>query len=260
MSTFFRAVYCEWLKRRRSFASWMVLVGGFFTPLVVVVARLMYPERLVKVYSAPDFWQQLWVNSWESMAIFFLPMGAVLATSLVTQLEFKNNAWKLVNTLPLSRATVYFSKLLVIVAMMGQFFVLFNVGIFLSAVIPWGVSDGLPFPAQAIPIQTFMVQNALYFVDCLPIVAIQYMVSLQFKNFMVPIGVGFVAWVGALAALPWKFGFIIPYIYCMLNYLKQGVTSKAVIPAFNFHLLALGYFAVATLVGYWLFATRRERG
>lgn len=260
MITFYNAVRCEWLKRRRSFASWMVLVGGFFTPLVVVVARLLYPERLVKIYSAPDFWPQLWISAWESMAIFFLPMGAVLATSLVTQLEFKNNAWKLVNTLPLSRSTVYFSKLVVIVAMMGQFFVLFNVGIVLSALVPWGVVEGVPFPANPIPWQSFLLQNGLYFVDCLPIVAIQYMVSLQFNNFMVPIGLGFVAWVGALAALPWKYGYVIPYIYCMLTYLKQGVPSKAVIPTFNFHLLALACFMVATGIGYLLFAAKRERG
>ena len=71
----------------------------------------------------------------------------------------------------------------------------------------------------------------LYFIDCLPIVAAQFLISLRFKNFLVPVGVGFLAWVGALASLPWKFGYLIPYTYCMLNYVKDHPGGKAVIPS-----------------------------
>ena len=36
----------------------------------------------------------------------------------------------------------------------------------------------------------FLKEDALYFIDCLPIVALQYLISLRFKNFLVPVGAG----------------------------------------------------------------------
>jgi lantibiotic transport system permease protein len=258
--TFVNAFQSEWLKKKRSLASWLVVIGGFFTPAIVIVARLLNHDKLAAIYSSNGFWNQLWKNSWESMAIFFLPMGAILATSLITQIEYKNNAWKQVHALPLSLTTIFFSKLAVILAMMVQFFVLFNLGIYLSAALPYLLVGTVPYPDRAIPYLHFLKENLLYFVDCLPIVALQYLISLRFKNFLVPIGVGFLAWVGALASLSWKFGFVIPYTYCMLNYLKDDPTGKAVIPSVDIHSLAIGYFLLFTVLGYCLFVTKTEKG
>ena len=257
---FVRALQGEWLKKKRSLASWLVVVGSCFTPAVVIVARLVSHDQLRQLYAADGFWYQLWRNSWESMAIFFLPMGAILATSLVTQIEFRNNAWKQVHTLPLSLATIFFSKLAVVLLMLAQFFALFNLAIYLSAVVPHLLVSGVAYPQAPIPWPAFLKDDMLYFVDCLPIVAAQYMISLRFSNFLVPVGTGFLAWVGALAALSWKFGFAIPYIYCMLNYLKDDPNGKTAMPPVDIHAMALGYFILFTIAGYWLFVTKPQKG
>ena len=257
---FFHAVESEWLKRKRSLASWLVVVGSVFTPAIVIIARLVNHDTLQQTYSADNFWTQLWKNSWESMAIFFLPMGAILATSLVTQIEFRNNAWKQVHALPISLATIFFSKLVVVVLMMIQFFLLFNVAIYLSAILPWLLGSHVPYPRPPIPWRTFLGDDLLYFIDCLPIVAAQYLISLRFSNFLVPVGIGFLAWVGALASLPWKFGYVIPYTYCILNYVKDSPGGKAVVPSVNFHWLAIGWFLLFTAAGFGLFVTRKQKG
>jgi hypothetical protein len=194
------------------------------------------------------------------MAIFFLPMGAVLATSLVTQLEFKNNAWKQIHALPLSLTTIFFSKLAVVILMLGQFFVLFNFAIYVSAVVPSLLVSGVPYPKSPIPLAEFLTDDVFYFLDCLPIVAAQYLLSLRFRNFLVPVGVGLMTWVGALASLSWKFGFAIPYTYPMLHYLKNDGGRKAAIPPVNIHAWALGYFLFFTVIGFCLFVTKREKG
>ena len=250
----------EWLKKRRSLASWLVVVGGLFTPGIVIAARLVRHDRLQEIYAAANFWNSLWKSSWESMAIFFLPMGAILATSLMTQIEFKNNAWKQVHALPLSLATIYCSKLAVILVMMAQFLVIFDLGIYLSAVVPCWLIGGVPYPSTPIPYQYFLKESALFFCDSLPIVALQYLISLRFKNFLVPVGAGFVLWVGALSALPWKYGFLVPYSYCMIHYLEGAPAGKVADPAVNIHAMALGYFLLLTAVGYGLFATKKEKG
>lgn len=257
---FLNSFNSEWLKTKRSLVAWTVVVGGFFTPLIIIIARLVRSEQLPRIYSAELFWQQHWKTSWESMAIFLLPMGVVLSTSLLTQLEFKNNTWKQLHTLPLSLTTIFFSKLAVIVVMMLQFFILFNIGIYLSAIVPWLLVSGVPYPKESIPYLTFLEENAYYFIDCLPIIALQYLVSLKYKNFLVPVGAGFLLWVASLSALSWKYGFTIPYTYCMYNYLKAGVQSRAAVPLVDIHVMAIGYFILITVVSYALYITSREKG
>jgi hypothetical protein len=89
---------------------------------------------------------------------------------------------------------------------------------------------------------------------------LQYLIALRFKNFLVPVGLGFVFWVGSLAALTWHLGYIIPYTYPMYNYLGSGVQTKAALPDVNIHLLAVGYFVVITIVSYVLYLTTKEKG
>src|SRR5215211_3701914 len=144
----FHSFQSEWLKTKRSLAFWMVVIGGFFTPSIIIVARLIRYERLLQVYSAENFWDLLWKNSWESMAIFFLPLGAILSTSLIAQLEYKNNTWKQLHTLPLSYTTIFFAKLAVILVLMLQFFVLFNLGIYIAAAVPYLLISGTHYPQQ----------------------------------------------------------------------------------------------------------------
>lgn len=260
MTTFIHSFQSEWLKIKRSLAFWMVVIGGFFTPTIIIVARLINYDKLPTLYSAEDFWTLLWKNSWESMAIFFLPLGAILSTSLIAQIEYKNNTWKQLHTLPLSYTTIFFAKLAVILVLMLLFFVLFNIGIYLAAIVPYLLVSGTPYPTQSLPYDSFLRANALYFVDTLPIVALQYLIALRFKNFLVPVGLGFVFWVGALAALTWQFGYVIPYTYPMYSYLSSGVQTKAVLPTLNIHWLAFGYFVVITVVSYVMYVTKREKG
>ncbi len=254
------ALRSEWLKRRRSLGSWLIVVGASFTPAIVTVARVVRHAGLPELYTADDFWTRLWSDSWESMAVFFLPMAAILATSLVTQIEYRNNAWKQVHTLPLGPATVFFAKLTVILVMMVQFFVLFDLGIYLSAVVPSLLVPGVPYPQAHLPAARFLADSARYFVDCLPIVAAQYLLSLRFRSFLVPIGFGFLAWVGALAAVSWRFGYLEPYAYSMLHYLVDKAARRVFVPAWDLRVLALGWFILFLAAGYGLFATRAQKG
>ncbi len=257
---FIRSFQSEWLKKKRSLASWIIITGAFFTPVVIIIARLIQHDKLKIVYASDDFWTLLWRNAWESMAIFLLPLGVILFTSLITQIEYKNNAWKQVHTLPLTLTTIFLTKLAVIIIMVLQFFVLFNIGIYLSAVVPCVLFGDIPYPRTPIPYTIFLKEDVLFFIDCLPIIALQYLLSLQYKNFLVSVGVGFILWVGAIASLSWKFGYIIPYTYCMFNYLKNSTNGKTAIPPLNIHYLAIGYFIVFTIVSYLLYITKKEKG
>ena len=260
MSAFAVAFVHEWRKTRRSAALWLVVAGAFFTPAIVTVARLFTHAKLPALYATDDFWLLLWKNSWESMAIFLLPMAAILATSLVVQLEYRNNAWKQVRTLPLGNATLFFAKLAVVLVLMALFLVLFDVAVWFSAFVPWLMVEGVPWPGSAVPLATFTAQTALYFVDGLPIVAATYLLGLQSRNFLVPIGVGFLIWVAALASVSSPFGVWVPYAYTLLNYLQLNPSARAVAVTHDIHGLAVAYAIVFTAIAYATFALQPRKG
>lgn len=257
---FIDSLHSEWLKQRRSLASWLVIVGAFFTPAIMVAARLVQHAKLPALYAADDFWVHLWRNCWESTAILFLPVGTILATSLIGQIEFRNNAWKQVHALPLRPSTIYFSKLAIVLLMLLQFILLFNVGVWLAAVVPALILPGIDMPTQPIPFRAFLRDDLLYFVACLPIVALQYALSVRFRNFIVPLGIGFVVWAGTLAAVLWKWSFLFPYAYVMLHYVNADPGSRVQPPPIPLYWPALAYFLAITVAGYIAFATRKEKG
>lgn len=257
---FLHAFHGEWLKRKRSFASSLVIAGSLFTPAIVAVVRLIHHRGLPSLYAADSFWPNMWRACWESMAIFFLPLGAILATSLIAQIEFKSNAWKQVHALPLSTAVVFLSKLAVILMMLIQFLILFNAGIYVSGMIPYWLVPGVPHPKGTFWSLPLLRESSLYFIDCLPIIAVQYLMALRSNNALVPIGIGFMAWVGALASVSSRFAIWWPYSYSTIHYLRDKPKGAHFAAYGELHWLAVGSFVLVTVVSYGLFVTRREKG
>lgn len=254
---FLRCFQSEWLKTRRSLSSWLVIIGALFTPTIVTVARLVKHQSLRVESISPKFWESLWTSSWESMAIFLLPLGIILAASLVTQIEYKNNTWKQLHTTPQSFTTIFFSKLAVITVMLVEFFVIFNIGFYLSGIIPCLLVPGVSFPAESVPYLFFLKENLRYFADCLPILGLEYLLSLQFSNFLVPVGGGIAIWIFSLSLLNWKYGYIFPYVYCALHYVAG---RGRYVPPVNIHPLAVGYFILFTIISYILYLTKKQKG
>lgn len=257
---FISSLQSEWLKKRRSLASWLVVVGAFFTPLIILAARIKNHAVLAKLYAAEDFWTKHWNQSWESMEIFLLPVGIILATGLIAQIEYKNNTWKQLHVTPQNFTTIFFAKFLVILIMLAEVFVLFNLGLYLSAAIPALIFGDVPYPAAPIPWRAFGAANVNFFVDCLPILALQYLLSLQFKNFLVPVGVGFAVWFLGIGLLSWEYSYLFPYIHGAIKFMiVTGHFADRQIPV-NIEYLALLYFAAFMAAGWFLYVTKNEKG
>ena len=258
---FIHCLQSEWLKKRHSLAAWVVVVGGFFTPSIILMARIKNASKIAPLYVADDFWIKLWNQSWESMAAFLMPIGIILAVGLITQIEYKNNTWKQLHTTPQRFATIFFAKFLVILVMLGQALVLFNIGIYLSAVIPSVLFSNIPYPAAPIPYRTFLMGNVNFFLDSLPILALQYLICLQFKNFLVPIGAGFVIWFLGIGMLSWEYSYVFPYIHSTIDFfISSRQFGSRKIPPINIQLLAVIYFVIITTVSFVLYVKKKEKG
>ncbi|RYD76421.1 MAG: hypothetical protein EOP53_14710 [Sphingobacteriales bacterium] len=257
MTVFINCFSSEWIKKRRSFADWLVWIGAFFIPVINTIIFLVYPSQLSKLHTAPDFWKAIYYRSWETMSVMLLPMGLVLAVSLITQIEFKNNTWKQLHTMPVSFTNIFFSKLAVIFLMLLQLIFLFNIGLCLSAVIPSLLNSSIPFPSYKIPVQFFIAENGKFFVVCLPLIALQYLLSLQFKNFLIPIGAGLALVIGGLIAISWKYVYLIPSSYTALHYF-QSIGKR--LPQHNILQWSVGYFVLFIILAYILYLFKKEKG
>ncbi|MFA7272711.1 MAG: ABC transporter permease [Crocinitomicaceae bacterium] len=247
---FLNSLSSEWLKTKRSAASWLCIIGGFFIPLI---SMLGFFYQKTSINALPDhIWQKHFNDLWHNMAVFLLPMGLILAASLITQIEYKNNTWKQVHATPQSFTTIFFSKFSVIVLMTMKFFLFFNIGILLSGIIPCLIYDG-HWPKEAIPYWGFLKGNGKFLITCLPLLAIQYLISLQFKNFLVPVGIGLMGLIGSLIGMTWSKIFISPYAYSIF----------IVFPLqrdFNIYAYAIVYFLLIMTAAYLLYYFKREKG
>jgi len=259
-ATFVNAFRSEWLKRKRSFASALIIGGSLFTPAIIVMVRLLHRQTLPRLYGGADFWVNLWRSSWESMSVFFLPLAAILATSLMTQLELKSNTWKQVHALPVSTAVIYLAKLAVVLVMLAEFLILFTAGIYAAGMLPYALVPGVPHPRGSFLALPLLRENALYFAACLPIIAAQYLIAVRMQNVLVPIGIGFMAWVAALASVSSRFAVYWPYGYTIIQYIRDKPKGAHLAAYTNLHWVSLIAFVVVTAIGYALFVTRAEKG
>jgi hypothetical protein len=193
------------------------------------------------------------------MEVFLLPIGIILATGLFAQIEYKNNTWKQVHTTPQWLTTIFAAKFVVILVMLVEVFALFNLGLYLSAIIPALLFSDVPYPSATIPFGDFWNANVNFFVDCLPVLALQYLLSLQFKNFLVPVGAGFAIWFLGIGLLSWEYSYLFPYNQGAINYMTATGHIKREIPV-NTEYLALCYFAVFAFAGWVLYVGKKEKG
>lgn len=246
----------EWLKQKGSLSTWLVITGAVFTPMVILVARLAFPKDLAKTYASPKFWENNWMQQWESMAILMIPMGIILASSLVTQIEYRNNTWKQWHVTPYSLVVLFSAKFFALFLLSVQFFLLFNVFIWLTALLIPLLLTQVPFPSEPIPWRFILQQNIHYFVHFLPMIALQFTLGLLFRNFLVAIGAGILLWVASIATFTWTYNYLIPYAHGSLYYLK---TSGRIQLSVDLAAWSLSYFVLFVILGYLCYRFRNEK-
>lgn len=113
---FFANTSAEFIKTKRSFALWLTILAAAFIPAINAIILLERPEMLLTKFEQTPWLTFLRFN-WKNVAAVILPMYIILITNLVVQIEFRNNTWKQVYASPRSFADIFFSKLLVIQAL-----------------------------------------------------------------------------------------------------------------------------------------------
>lgn len=246
--TFINNLMAEYIKTKRSAALWVCLIVGGFVPAVMLIEALINGGSINQKESS---WESVFGMSWIVMANFLLPMGVIIATSLIVQIENKNNGWKQVHAAPISYGTMYLSKLAILFIMTLQFILIFVILTIISCTIATLVNDG-KLPHDSLPIGTILNQGGQYLFACLPIIAIQFGLSLKFKNIILPMGVGLLGVIGAAIGLSWDYIQYIPYSHPLME--AQHKLDGSL------HWYTIGAFVIISILSFLLYRSKKDFG
>jgi hypothetical protein len=248
----------ELIKTKRSASFWVCVLGSGFIPLIFLLTyTLASSKNYPRLQSFP--WGIHFGQGWQAFSSFLLPMFVILICSLIPQIEYKNNAWKQVFASPQSLGNIFFSKFLTIHLMILFLFLLFTVFMIGSAVVSNLIISKYVFLKTPLDWVTLWKLNYQTYLSILGMSAIQYWLSLRFKNFIASIGIGLALLITSLIAVPfWNHVDTLPYAYPILT--MKNFTAKVAKSFPNHEIYSILYFAGFMLLAFLDMKYRKERG
>lgn len=197
----------------------LAIFSGFFIPVIFFIYYVTKSESLIPKEGINP-WDKFLSDQFQNTAPFLLPILFILQTSLVAQIDHKINGFKYVFTQPLKRWEVYLSKMFV-----ALFLILVSYFVFGSLLLIVGKVVGFIHPKLAFSNFAFPYLKVLNFllvtlIANLGIFSIQFWLSVKFKNFIVPIGIGMVLLISGLIVFRAPESIYFPYSYGITAFLK----------------------------------------
>jgi len=212
------SVFTEITKQKKTLALWGTILAPLFVVFVNFVIFFSHPELLAKQDTNP--WLKIAGNAINIYTILMLPLLITLVAFIVNNVEHKANGWKHLFALPVSRTTVYTSKVIITVAMVFLSLIIFDVFIILSGKLLSVLNPEINFGNFAMN-NEIIITSIKVFLASLLIITIQFLISINSKNFLVSIGIGVAGTIGTSMLLSWQHSDLIPYALPMLA--SQGL-------------------------------------
>jgi lantibiotic transport system permease protein len=258
--SFILSTQAEVLKTKRTASFWLSILGAAIIPGIFFLVFTFNPDDGAIRDFSTDAWGKMFYLGWEFFSAFALPMYIILISTLLPQIEVKNHTWKQVFASPQSLGNIYFSKFATIHLMILFCFVLFHVLMISVGVITNLMNPKFSFLHNSIDIGLLARLSLKIYISILGITAIQYWLSLRFKNFVAPVGIGLALVIGSFFALNFHWEHVYKYPYAF-PFLSANLMKKAGRPFLENHEWnSIGYFVFFTLLGFLEMKMRKEKG
>lgn len=197
----------EWLKLKGSGMFWLTLIMAAFIPAIFTIVGLFVTESAIPdVNSNP--WKDIIRNCFGGFGGFFFPIFLSLVVIRLTQMEHRGGGWKLIETQPISKSSLYlgkFSMSVVVAFLCITALVIFSL---LSGLIIMLVKSGSGYSKSPIPFTFILGLSFRLLISGLGILGIQYLFSVVISGFLGPFGIGLAATITGsillgLGKVPW---------------------------------------------------------
>ena len=126
--------------------------------------------------------------------VALFPLFIILICTLLPQIEYRNNTWKQIFASPQTKANVFLAKFINVHLLMLVFLVATHLFMFLTIVAINFIKPDLNLFKHPLNESIVLVNAANAYISMLAVCAIQFWIGLRFRNFIVPIGIGFALW------------------------------------------------------------------
>ncbi|MDB5083726.1 MAG: rane protein, partial [Bacilli bacterium] len=169
-----RNLMSEWIKLRKS-NIWLLSLVGFILQLIAGIVLLLnhyHPSPKV------NNWERLFSQGILYYGLLFFPLVVGIMGSLMCRAEHLAGGWKQLLVQPVSRSSVYLTKLIYLLMLIALTQILTLAGLLLAGLMN-GVHDPLPWAI-------FFKTLAIGWIAALPIALLQLWVAFSWRNFGAP--------------------------------------------------------------------------
>jgi len=216
MKPFILSFRSEFYKSRKTAGFWSAVILPLLLCLLIFAGFYSRSDKMV-MEPGMMLWVQFSGAILGVMGSLLLPMLIVFIGYSVNSIEHKADTWKTLFSLPISKFAVYSAK---------YFYALFLVFLCLTLFVLFTVSFGnlLGMIKPELKFRDYDMSGVLsqlyfkLFLSSLGILSIQFLLSLLFRDFLKPMGIGFVATItGVILVInQWKYDYLFPYSHPML--------------------------------------------
>nr|WP_317631870.1 thioredoxin-like domain-containing protein [uncultured Flavobacterium sp.] len=199
IASFFKTYKAEGIKLKNTYIYWLALILTFVTPTIYVAFHLFKLKEYNKeIYPNFKIFEIVFNDISGSYLSFFYLLTLVLATSRLAQVDFKYNTWQMVETLPVSKFNIYFSKFLRVISVLFIGLLAVIVISILSALFLYLLVDNKENVSLSLPIIPYLQYLTKGIVASLFAVSVLFFISIRFSNFIFTMLIGF----GLIIAMP----------------------------------------------------------
>lgn len=257
ISTFTHSFQAELLKIKRTPILYISLVGGIFVCGLIFMLHLLNPDNFIK--EGQDPWILYFDVGFMITSMVLLIPYVVLTMSSLTHFEHQSSAWKYLYSLPFSKANVYFSKLLLAILLIISTYLIYFLVVWLSAYIVDFIHPDYGFRNYTPNFSGWLTRLIHSFLSILGIAGLHYWMSVRWKNFITPVGIGLLGFIMAMICLmtgKYDYASWIPYAYPGMIGAEMGIEGETVGFGkigwfYKIELISLACFAIFTTLGYW---------
>lgn len=229
---FYNSVIAEFFKIKRTPIIWIVLLTGSIVGGFHMLDYNFGAPWNVNLDTNP--WTRYLNLSSGMLACFIFTPFIVLLISSIVNIEHKSNTWKYLYSLPLAKGDFHFSKLIVAITLMIITLLIFVAGLFTVAYILHLLHPEYEFNFHQPDLSRLISVLLRLLIAVSAIVGFQYWLSLKFKNYIIPMGIGIGLFIAGIifsvSNTPYSmyFPFSYPFLYHdfkMLPVDKVGIES-----------------------------------
>jgi thiol-disulfide isomerase/thioredoxin len=256
-----KTIKTELIKKKGSAIFTLSIIIGAIVPILLFIAqciRFIKEENIEKGIPVSFYFENL-SNSLIPFASFFFPILIIFSASKIAQIDHKNKGWHLMETLPTTKLSVYFSKyIIVLISIVIAIATLIVSTLFFGFLI--SVFFELPSDKLfTIPFFDILNIAVRLFVISLCISSFQYALSVLVSSFIWPIVFGFLAMTIPLMLKEYNIVFNW-YPYQMLTLISQYPNGSDFGYWFTYSdLLSILYTILFLYIGYNWYAFKTFR-